>query len=69
MRNIKMFNTNTSGVTGVSWVKARGKWMAMISVEGRNKNLGYFQSIDDAKAAREAASVRYGFSSRHGTAI
>lgn len=69
MRNIKMFSTNTSGVTGVSWVKARGKWMAMISVEGRNKNLGYFQSIDDAKAARAAAASRYGFSDRHGTAI
>ena len=67
MRNIKMFNTNTSGVTGVSWVKAREKWMAMISVEGRNKNLGYFQSIDDAKAARAEASTRYGFTKRHGT--
>ena len=68
-RNIKMFNTNTSGVTGVSWVKARGKWMAMISVKGRNKNLGYFQSIDEATAVRAEASARYGFTKRHGTAI
>lgn len=69
MRNLKMSKTNTSGVTGVSWVGSKGKWQATISVGNRNKYLGLFTSIDDAKSAREAASAYYGFSSRHGTAV
>ena len=69
MRNRTINRNNTSGTCGVSWCKRQKKWKAQIKVGGRLIHLGYFQSIDDAKAAREAASVRYGFSDRHGTAI
>ena len=67
MRNSKMRCDNASGVSGVSWVKARGKWLARIKIDGRPKHLGLFDSIEDAAAARAEASARYGFSSRHGT--
>ena len=67
MRNIKMFNTNTSGVTGVSWAKSKSKWLAMISVDGKNKHLGLFNNLEEAAAARAEASARYGFTKRHGT--
>lgn len=42
---------NTSGVRGVSWDATRGKWMAHISINGHGKNLGRFESKEQAAAA------------------
>lgn len=42
---------NTSGERGVSWDASREKWTAHISVDGRAKNLGRFESKDLASAA------------------
>jgi hypothetical protein len=42
---------NTSGLRGVSWDAARGKWTSRISVMGRSLNLGRF---DDKEQAHEA---------------
>ena len=67
MRNTALLRNNTSGVCGVSWNKARGKWLAHIKIDGRLKNLGLFDSLDEAKAVRAEASARYGFTKRHGT--
>jgi hypothetical protein len=64
-----MNRNNTSGTCGVSWCKSQKKWKVQIKVGGKMIHLGYFPNIDDAKAARAAASARYGFSDRHGTAI
>ena len=66
-RNRAMSRDNTSGVCGVSWSKACGKWEVRIKIDGQSKNLGYFQSIDEAKAVRAEASARYEFTKRHGT--
>lgn len=57
--NKRMDGRNTSGVTGVSWYKAYGKWNAQIHVHSKRLNLGYFERIEDAAAARRAAEVRY----------
>ena len=54
VRKHKLFNTNTSGVTGVSWVKHRQKWRAR---DYGGKSLGYFEDFDDAVAARRAAEA------------
>jgi len=64
-----MRRDNTSGVSGVSWVKSRGKWEVRITVDNKIIHLGRFQSIDEAKAVRAEASARYEFTKRHGTAI
>lgn len=69
MRNRTINRNNTSGICGVSWAKSEEKWKAQIKVGGKIIHLGYFQNIDDAKAARDAASAHYGFSSRHGAAV
>ena len=69
MRNRAMSRNNTSGACGVSWSKNEKKWKVQIKVGGKMIHLGYFTSIDNAKAAREAASAHYGFSSRHGAAV
>lgn len=58
-RNIGLRSDNTSGVMGVIWDKANGKWRAQLEqlVGGcrRNIYLGSFTSKDSAVAARRAA--------------
>lgn len=59
--NQSMSSANTSGVTGVSWHKAKGKWRAYIKVNYKQKDLGYYDSFEDAKQARlQAENERFG---------
>lgn len=58
-RNSHSIITNTSGVRGVSWFKRDGKWRAQISIDGRRKHLGYFDTINDAAEAYRAASLQH----------
>lgn len=53
---------NSTGVPGVS-VFRNGKYRAYISVGRKQIHLGFFDKLDDAKAARKAAEQRY-FSGR-----
>lgn len=66
MLNKKRYACNTSGTTGVLWTKTSGKWRSRIKVAGRDKHLGYFTNKSDAVAAREAASITYGYHPGHG---
>lgn len=58
-------NTNASkphrkgGTVGVIWCKAREKWQAYITVSGKIKNLGRFDALEDAVAARLAGEATY----------
>jgi hypothetical protein len=65
-RNISLPNTNTSGRIGVYWHNGVGKFMAKIGVDYKTKNLGYFDTFEEASAAREDAEIKYGFHRRHG---
>lgn len=65
-RNQSMYNTNTSGFTGVSWHKRSSKWVAHIMANDKIKHLGYFSGIKDAIAAREQANIKYNFHKNHG---
>lgn len=59
--NQSMSSANTSGVTGVSWHKIKGKWRAYIKVNYIQKELGYYDSFEDAKQARlQAENERFG---------
>ena len=51
--NSKMLINNTSGFKGVSWHKNNNKWLAHISIDGKNIHLGYFDNIEDAIKARQ----------------
>lgn len=42
---------STSGLLGVSWYSAGGKWKADIRVNGKKKHLGYFNCKDAAHQA------------------
>ena len=47
-------SNSTSGVTGVHWRKKNKKWQAHGRLDGKRYNLGYFDSKNDAAAARVA---------------
>jgi hypothetical protein len=65
--NLKMSSKNTSGVTGVSFKKSEGRWIAAIALHQKQIHLGYFRNFEDAVKARKEAEKKYGFSERHGT--
>lgn len=59
-----MFNqskrcTNTSGVIGVSFDKERNKWAAQIMINGKNKHLGRYDTLEEAADARRQAEIEY----------
>lgn len=60
-RNTKRQSNNTSGLKGVIFDKARGKWQARIKIDGYNRHLGYFTAPEEAHAAYcKAAREHYG---------
>lgn len=65
-RNRSMDKRNKSGHMGVYFDKARGKFAAYISANGKRVSLGRFANIEDAQAAREAALVSTGYPPAHG---
>mgnify|MGYP000851944013 FL=1 len=56
-RNQRRPTNNTSGVKGVSWNSGRGRWEANIKTGGVSHFLGYFDSIDAAARAYDAAAL------------
>jgi len=58
-QNRGMLSNNTSGVKGVGWHKGVSKWHAYIKVEDKQKHLGYFATLKEAAAARNAAIKKY----------
>lgn len=61
MPNRELNKNNTSGHTGVSWNKTKGKWVARIQFQKNMYYLGAFENIDDAiKARKEAEKEIYG---------
>lgn len=60
-KNSSTYRNNRSGHRGVCFYTKYSKWNAYIRANGRHKNLGYFENIEDAIAARIAAeSIYYG---------
>ena len=50
-------SNNTSGFKGVSWMKARKKWYAVIIKKGTRKFLGYFNTKERAANAYNLAAT------------
>ena len=59
MQNISIPKNNTSGCIGVSKDKKSGKWASYIICKGKKINLGLFDSLDLARAARKIAKEKY----------
>lgn len=66
-KNRKLISTNKSKCCGVHWSKRAKKWCANIRVSGKGINLGYFEDIRNAIAARKQAEKIHGFHANHGT--
>lgn len=58
MNSVKRSN-NTSGATGVVWVKDRNNWKAEIKINNDTIYLGSFDKLDDAIKARKEAEDKY----------
>ena len=58
MHNVDVRVNSKSGVAGVTWRADRKKWNARIKVGYKNFNLGLFDDMAAAVAARYAAEVR-----------
>ena len=63
-RNVQARNTNTyrtskTGERGVSWSKAKNKWRAAIYADNKQKHLGYFNTMEEAVAARRLGEQQY----------
>lgn len=55
----KKNKNSKTGVTGVSLHKRSGKYRAYIVVERHQINLGFFDTIEEAAAARHEAEKKY----------
>lgn len=55
-QNRRKYATNTSGYKGVCWDKSRGKWIVIIQVNGKQKNIGRYKTKEEAKRAYEEAA-------------
>ena len=70
MRNMGLIKTNKTGVIGVSLKythTGKLRYSANIMVNRKSINLGIFDNIEEAAAAREEANMKYGFHPNHGS--
>ena len=52
LQNCKVYNTNKSGVTGVSWSDSNKRWLVNIGINNKQKHLGTYKNFDDAVMVR-----------------
>lgn len=64
-RNMTVHRSNTSGVPGVAWNKARGLWYAYACAANRVRHLGSFADKADAAQASFAFREAHGFTNRN----
>jgi DNA-dependent RNA polymerase auxiliary subunit epsilon len=57
--NKRKHRDNTSGRKGVSWHAGGKKWHARISVNNKAIHIGYFDKLEDAAVAYQAAALKY----------
>lgn len=65
-KNKKLQINNTSGVMGVGFHKATGKYRAYLKHHGRQISLGYYDTFDEAVIARRNGEISYEFNKNHG---
>lgn len=52
-------SNSLTGVKGVHYYKSRDQWVAYVGTRGALKRLGYFNTLEEAKAARSKAAKQY----------
>lgn len=61
MRNTDLQDNNTSGVKGVYFHSASGKWKVQVMVNRKSIHLGYYADKIDAAKARYSAELEHNF--------
>lgn len=61
MKNRSLSKANTSGKTGVCFMKSKNRWSAYITVGYKTISLGNYLKYEDAVLARLRAEEKYGF--------
>lgn len=59
MMNRTVQSNNSSGMSGISYYKARRQWEVYINIGGGRKKLGYFDNIEIAQGVRMQAELEY----------
>ena len=59
MRNSSISGRNTTGVKGVSWNSRYQKYKVQITIEGKQRGLGYYSSLGEATKVIKEARERY----------
>ncbi len=65
-KNLGTNRRNSSGEMNIMWYNPLNKWHVQIQHKGKRIHIGYFDSMVEAKAARDLARLKYGFHSNHG---
>ena len=65
-RNGTMKSNNTSGITGVTWLKDCQKWGAQAHMNGKHYKIGRFNDISAAESAVKEFRSKHGFTENHG---
>lgn len=52
-----MSGNNTTGFIGVSWHIRKERYVAQIKVDGKTRNLGQFETAEEAARARDKAAL------------
>jgi hypothetical protein len=58
LMNKRKMSNNTSGVSGVTWDKSKGKWQVTIRANFKNHFIGRYDTIAEATKARHEAVRR-----------
>lgn len=65
-KNCSISTNSSTGVNGVSKIKATGKFRVYINDNRKQIHIGVFDSLEEAKAARAKANLEYHFNENHG---
>ncbi|WJZ70034.1 HNH homing endonuclease [Pantoea phage PA-1] len=66
LKNKSRSRLNTTGESGISFRKDSGKFLARISIDGKRKSLGSFETLEDALLARKKEMEKQGYHANHG---
>lgn len=65
-KNKSVSSNNTTGITGVCFTKRLQKYIAYIKVNRQMHFLGYYNTLEEAAAARAEANLEFNFHANHG---
>jgi len=66
LKNQALRSNNKSGYIGVHFEKSKQKYRARVQINNNRKHIGYYNTIEEAAAARAVANINYNFHPNHG---